>query len=78
MNLKLGDKVKCIQGIGVSLIKGNIYNVIKHKEKLAIAKGAIPIWILPDDNTKYYFKIYNDFIINTEQDYYAWLAKRSE
>lgn len=77
MNLKVGDKVQCTQSLGSAMIKGNIYTVIDFDGGLAIRLSDTHRWYLPDRNTKYYFKKYNaSDIINTEQDYYKWLASR--
>jgi len=85
MNFKAGDIVVAVETMevpvflgGGTLKIGNKYKV-RHTE---VSQDGERVFVkLEGFDYLFYatrFKIYNDFEIKTEQDYYTWLAKRSQ
>lgn len=85
---KVGDKIICIDVPGKSRERhpyfkvGEIFTVqgfandgdipyIKTRDGINLLVGGYQYW-----PTKH-FKIYNEISVNTEQDYYKWLAARN-
>lgn len=80
MMFKVGDKVKCIDNIwtGNILDINGVYTVKSYKPEQNGYDGLLFLIEKPGSSGFYVSRFikYNEVLIQKEEDYYEWLAKR--